>query len=83
MTHSSKPIDLVTCPLCMGHGEMPKPLLASRFNDREVQRTLARFCDEGAAGENGGMANPFESREEATAGSTKTFHSRGDGVPKE
>lgn len=83
MTHSSKPMDIVVCPLCMGHGEMPKALLSSRWSDREVQRTLAQYGDESAAGERGGMDNPFESREEATAGSTNRFHSRGDGVPKE
>ena len=83
MTQSSKPLDIVVCPLCMGHGEMPKALLASRWSDRDVQRILAQYGDEFAAGEGGGMDNPFESREEATAGSTKSFHSRSDGVPKE
>jgi uncharacterized protein YbaR (Trm112 family) len=83
MTQSFKHIDIVVCPLCQGHGEAPKPLLALRWNDREIQRMLAQYGDEFAAGEHGGMDNPFESKEEATAGSTKKFHSRGDGVPKE
>lgn len=83
MSQSSKDKNIVVCPLCMGHGEMPKALLASRWNDREIQRTLAQYGDEFAAGEHGGMDNPFESREEATAGSTKNLHSHGDGVPKE
>ncbi len=83
MTHSSKSLDIVVCPLCQGHGEMPKALLASRWNDREIRRILAQYADEYAAGEHGGLDNPFESKEEATAGSTVKFHSRGDGVPKE
>jgi hypothetical protein len=83
MTQSSKPTDIVVCPLCQGHGEVPKSLLVSRWNDREIRRMLAQYDDEVAAGEHGGMDNPFESREEATAGSTTKFHSRGDGVPKE
>lgn len=83
MTHSSKAVDIVVCPLCMGHGEVPKPILTSRWNDREIQRTLAQYSDECAAGEHGGLDNPFESKEEATAGTTNNFHSRGDGVPKE
>lgn len=83
MTHSSKAAEIVICPLCQGHGEVPKPILAARWEDREIQRILAQYSDECSAGTGGGMANPFESREEATAGSTKQFHSRGDGVPKE
>jgi hypothetical protein len=83
MSQSSKTTEIVVCPLCMGHGEMPKALLASRWNDREVRRMLAQYGDEFTAGEHGGMANPFESKEEATAGSTKQFHSQGDGVPKD
>lgn len=83
MTQSSKPPDTVVCPLCQGHGEMPKALLATRWNDREIRRTIAQLGDEFSAGEHGGMDNPFESREEATASSTAKFHSRGDGVPKE
>lgn len=83
MTQSSKPIEVVVCPLCMGHGDVPKALLVARWNDREIRRMLAQYGDEIAAGEHGGMSNPFESKEEATAGSTKKFHSRSDGVPKE
>ncbi len=83
MSQSSKTSDIVVCPLCQGHGEMPKALVALRWNDREVRRELAQYADEYTAGEHGGMDNPFESREEATAASTSQYHSRGDGVPKE
>ncbi len=70
----------------MGLVQLPKlaPFVERRReNAAWFRRELAQYGDEFTAGEHGGMDNPFESREEATAGSTKQFHSRGDGVPKE
>lgn len=73
----------VTCPLCMGHGTLPKEQLVARSRDLEFRELLVRYWDDATSGERGGLENPFESREESCAVSTAGLHGSGAGVPKE
>ncbi len=38
--------DIVTCPLCQGHGKVERAHLVTRLNDEEFNRTLQNYIDE-------------------------------------
>lgn len=83
MADHTRASEIVTCPLCLGHGSLQKENLITRSRDPEFRDLLIRYWDDAVASESGGLENPFESREESCAGSTKGFHSSGSGIPKE
>lgn len=48
MPKSPKPAsnDLVTCPLCQGHGHLERTSVVTRLSDKEFNRTLQNYIDE-------------------------------------
>lgn len=45
---SAKPAtsDVVTCPLCEGHGKVERTKIVTRLNEEEFNRTLQNYIDE-------------------------------------
>jgi hypothetical protein len=45
---ASKPAtsDVVTCPLCEGHGKLERTKVVTRLNEEEFNRTLQNYIDE-------------------------------------
>ena len=45
---SSKPAtsDVVTCPLCQGHGKLERTTVVTRLNEEDFNRTLQNYIDE-------------------------------------
>jgi hypothetical protein len=37
--------DIVTCPLCQGHGKVERAHLVTRLNDEEFNLTLQNYID--------------------------------------
>jgi len=52
--------DVVTCPLCQGHGKLDRAGVVIRLNDEEFNRTLQNYIDEVTYG-------PMELRDPMTA----------------
>ncbi len=48
MPKSPKPAssDVVTCPLCQGHGHIERTTVVTRLSDKEFNRTLQNYIDE-------------------------------------
>lgn len=48
MPKSPKPAssDVVTCPLCQGHGHIERTSVVTRLSDQEFNRTLQNYIDE-------------------------------------
>lgn len=38
--------DVVTCPLCQGHGKLERTNVVTRLTDEEFNRTLQNYIDE-------------------------------------
>ncbi len=38
--------DVVTCPLCQGHGKLERTTVVRRLNEEEFNRTLQNYIDE-------------------------------------
>lgn len=38
--------DVVTCPLCQGHGKLERATVVHRLSDEEFNRTLQNYIDE-------------------------------------
>ena len=38
--------DVVTCPLCQGHGKLERTKVVTRLNEEEFNRTLQNYIDE-------------------------------------
>lgn len=38
--------DMVTCPLCQGHGKLERTRVVTRLTDEEFNRTLQNYIDE-------------------------------------
>ena len=45
---ASKPAtsDVVTCPLCQGHGKLERTKVVTRLNEEDFNRTLQNYVDE-------------------------------------
>ncbi len=38
--------DVVTCPLCQGHGKLERTTVVRRLNEEDFNRTLQNYIDE-------------------------------------
>ncbi len=38
--------DVVSCPLCQGHGKLERTTVVTRLNEEEFNRTLQNYIDE-------------------------------------
>jgi hypothetical protein len=38
--------DVVTCPLCQGHGKLERTKIVTRLNEEEFNRTLQNYIDD-------------------------------------
>jgi len=59
--------DVVTCPLCQGHGKLERTRVVTRLNEQEFNRVLQNYIDEVTYGAME-MRDPLAMEREAVRG---------------